>query len=217
MKEKLNIAETSEILGVSNATVRNWIRHNYLSPLNSDSDLIFDHKEVAILKEDIENGKIVRLNKRANKRNSDKKFIPKEYSGDNNIDKDINYISSFITNNSQSINEAIFLLSINLLRREELIHNSSLDELRTFNRGHYKNEHVYRILEEFYNSIPNFSRDKQYEELLETEIPTHNDILGLIYQSLKSEGEKAKQGSYYTPKVIVNEIILDYVKDDQKY
>jgi len=216
MDKKLNIVQTSEILGISNATVRNWIRHDYLSPLNSDSELFFDHNEVASLKKDIENGKIVRLNKRANKRNSDKKFIPKEYSGNNNIDIDIGNISSFVTMNSLSINEAIFLLTINLLQREELLHYSSLDELLTFNKELFKNEYVQDILEDFYNSIQNFSLGKQCEELLEKEIPAHNDILGLIYQSLKSEGEKAKHGSYYTPKGIVNEIISDYVKDDQK-
>jgi len=216
MNKKLSIAQTSEILGISNATVRNWIRHDYLSPLNSDSELFFDHNEVAALKKNIENGKIVRLNKRANKRNSDKKFIPKEYSGDDNIYIDIGNISFFVTNNSLSINEAIFLLSINLLQHEKLLHYSSLEELLTFNKRNFKNEYIHGILEDFYNSIQNFSLKKQYEKLLEKEIPSHNDILGLIYQSLKSEGEKAKHGSYYTPKDIVNEIISDYVKDDQK-
>ncbi len=216
MDKKLNIAQTSEILGISNATVRNWIRHDYLSPLNIDSELFFDHNEVATLKKDIENGKIVRLNKRANKRNSDKKFIPKEYSGNNNIDIDINNISSFVTKSSLSINEAIFFLSINLLQREDLLHYSYFDELLTFNKGLFKNKYIQVILEDFYNSIQNFSLDKKYEELLEKKIPTHNDILGLIYQSLKSEGEKAKHGSYYTPKEIVTEIISDYVKDNQK-
>lgn len=216
MNEKLNISQTSEILGVSNATVRNWIRHNYLSPIENESNVLFEHKEVCDLKENINDGKIGRLNKRANKRNSDKKFIPKEYSGDDIIDNYINYISSFITNNSLSINEAIFLLSINLLLKEKLIQNSSLDELLAFKKSHFKNEYVYKILKDFYDDLKNISRDKQYEELLEKEIPYHNDILGLIYQSVKSEGEKAKQGSYYTPKDIVNEIIADYVNNDQK-
>jgi len=215
LSDKLNIAQTSEILGVSNATIRNWVRHNYLSPINESSDILFDYIEVKTLKENITNGSIGRLNKRANKRNSEKKFIPKEYSREN-IDSDIINISNYISENSLSINESIFLLSLSLLLKEELIFNSSLDELLTFDKSYYKNDYLLEILENFFKNIKDFSRERKYYELLTKEIPSHNDILGLIYQSIKSEGEKAKQGSYYTPKYIVDEIIKDYVKKDQK-
>ncbi len=216
MNEKLNVSQTSEILGVSNATIRNWIRHNFLSPIENESNVLFEFKEVQTLKENIYDGKIGRLNKRANKRNSSKKFIPKEYSGGIDIENDIIAVSDYIDENSLSIDESIFLLSINLLLKERLITNSSLDELLTFNRAYYKNDYLLRILEDFFKSIKGFSKERKYDYLLTKEIPSHNDILGLIYQSIKSEGEKAKQGSYYTPQSIVNEIITDYVKKNQK-
>jgi len=216
MSEKLNISQTSEILGVSNATIRNWIRHNFLSPIENESNVLFEFKEVQTLKKDINDGKIGRLNKRANKRNSSKKFIPKEYSNNINIENDIIALSDYIAENSMRINESIFLLSINLLLKERLITNSSLDELLTFNRAYYKNDYLLKILEDFFKSINGFSRERKYDYLLTKDIPSHNDILGLIYQSIKSEGEKAKQGSYYTPKNIVDEIIKDYVKKNQK-
>ncbi len=216
MSSKLNITQTSEILGVSNATIRNWIRHNYLSPIEKENNVLFDYKEVQTLKENINNGNIVRLNKRANKRNSAKTFIPKEYTGENNIDAHITSISDYIEENSLSVNESIFLLSLNLLYKEKLVFSSSLDVILTFKESYYKNIYLLRILEDFFQSIKDFSKEHHCQKLLEQEIPLHNDILGLIYQSIKSEGEKAKQGSYYTPKQIVDEIIKEYVKENFK-
>ena len=216
MSNRLNITQTSEILGVSNATIRNWIRHNYLSPIENENDVLFEDREVHSLKTNINNGKIVRLNKRANKRNSSKQFIPKEYTGEIDIEADINEISGYISENSLSINESIFLLTLNILFKEGLITNSSLDELLTFNKSYYKNNYLLRILKNFLNNISRFTIERKCDELLKKKIPLHNDILGLIYQSIKSEGEKAKQGSYYTPQNIVEGIIADYVKKDQK-
>jgi len=216
MLDKINIVKTSEILGVSNGTIRNWIRHNYLSPLNDGNEIMFDYIEVENLKEKISNGQITRLNKRANKRNSNKKFIPKEYVGEENNNFNLTIISDYITHNSLSLRESIFLLALNLLFREKLVLSTNLEKLLSFERPYYKNNYLLKIIEDFYNQIENFSNEQHYQNILELELQSHFDILGLLYQSIKSEGEKAKQGSYYTPKNIVDDIITDYVKDSYK-
>ena len=165
MSNRLNITQTSEILGVSNATIRNWIRHNYLSPIENENDVLFEDRDVHSLKTNINNGKIVRLNKRANKRNSSKQFIPKEYTGEIDIEADINEISGYISENSLSINESIFLLTLNILFKEGLITNSSLDELLTFNKSYYKNNYLLRILKNFLNNISGFTIERKCDEL----------------------------------------------------
>ena len=216
MSEKVNISETSEILGVSNATIRNWIRHNYLLPIKNENDVLFELNAVHSLKEKIDNGNIARLNKRANKRNSSRQFIPKEYTGKIDIDDKIISIPKYILEKSLGIDESIFLLSLNLLYNEKLIFSPSLNDILTFNEHYFKNNYLLKILKVFFETIRNFSRTNKYDELLVQKLPEHNDILGLIYQSIKYEGEKAKHGSYYTPKNIVDEIISDYVKSNFK-
>ncbi len=216
MFDKLNIVQTSEILGVSNATVRNWIRHKYLSPLNEGKDILFDYKEVENLKKKVSDGQITRLNNRANKRNSNKKFVPKEYAGEQNINSNLSVISDFIAQNSLSLRESIFLLSLNLLIKEKLVFSATLNVLLSFESSYYKNNYLLEIIKDFYNRIEEFSIEKYYQNFLELEIPSHFDILGLLYQSIKCEGEKAKLGSYYTPKNIVDDIITEYVKDGYK-
>ncbi|HED05095.1 MAG TPA: hypothetical protein ENI61_00240, partial [Ignavibacteria bacterium] len=216
MFNKINILQTSEILGVSNATIRNWIKHKYLSPLSKGKDIVFDYKEVKILKEKIVDGQIARLNKRANKRNSTKKFIPKKYADEENLANNLTIISAHISQKSLGLLESIFLLSLNLLFKEKLIFSNNLDELLSFQATFYKNNYLLKIIKDFYSQIGKFSNDQRYKSILELDIPSHFDILGLLYQSIKSEGEKAKQGSYYTPKDIVDDIISDYVKGTDK-
>ena len=63
--------QASGILDVSEATVRNWVKHGYLSPLE-DTRSKFRESDVDALKQRIESGEIKRLRKRANKRNSGK-------------------------------------------------------------------------------------------------------------------------------------------------
>ncbi len=49
-----------------------------------------------------------------------------------------------------------------------------------------------------------------YIDLLQYKLPSdEDDILGIIYQCLQLEGDKNKQGAYYTPKIIVNKMITD--------
>src|SRR5260370_22196751 len=77
----IDLKETVSLLGVSSATVRNWVRHNYIVPENKQNgELLFDYLQITDLKHKITSGVINRLSKRANKRQSSVKFIPEEYA-----------------------------------------------------------------------------------------------------------------------------------------
>src|SRR3989304_7521072 len=153
MDDKLNIAQTSDFLGVSNATIRNWIRHKYLSPLDGSKNIVFDYNEVKLLKENILEGSIERLNRRANKRNSIKKFVPKEYVGEDTFNTDLINVTEYIIRNSLEIHQSVFLLSLNLLIKEQFVFNKDIKELLVFKDSDYKNYFLLNILKEFYNQI----------------------------------------------------------------
>ena len=53
---------------------------------------------------------------------------------------------------------------------------------------------------------------KHFYDIFDVKIPTNCDFLGLLHQSLLNEGERAKSGSYYTPKHIVDEAIEENIK-----
>ena len=62
------------------------------------------------------------------------------------------------------------------------------------------------------SNISDFIKENNdiYIDLLQFKLPIdEEDILGIIYQCLQFEGDKNKQGAYYTPKAIVNKMISD--------
>lgn len=211
MKNLISIKESAEILGVSELTIKNWIKHNFLFPVIDNKKQFFKKSNVLSLKKKIELGEIERLNSRANKRNSSKKFIPQNYLAKLNSSSKLSKLINFIIDNSLSVDCSLFFLIINVLLSENFIYTKNIEKILKFKQSDFKNEHVLNILKDYFNQLNNFALNSTYLQLLSFNIPKSQDILGIIYQSIKSEGEKAKQGSYYTPKNIVENIISEYI------
>ena len=201
MKKKLNINEAAELLSVSSATIRNWIKCGYLEN-NSDG---IEFESVNSLKHDIELGKIEKLNNRANKSRIKDIFTPKEYISDRK-NETFSSIINYILNNSLDISISVSYLLLNLLKREKII---SIKNNEVLTDKKY-------LLEEVVKWNIQLS-DEKYIPLLNFNIPKHIDPIGYIYQSLFEEGKKSKMGSYYTPDKIVKKIMLDYANDDSKF
>lgn len=146
---------------ISSATSGNWKR------LNTDSSL--------------------RLQKRANKRKSEKKIIPLEYFSDSKNITDLNALIDRINLENWSVDNVIYSLCLNMLKKSGLL----------------KKNHVKKVIESYdFEIIP---------ELLDYKIPDNErDFLGIVYQSLLTEGEKNIQGSYYTPQKITDNMVSDF-------
>lgn len=137
-----------------------------------------------------------KLSHRANKLKSLKKIIPREYFKDKkNIKKIIPILELKI-----EIEPLIFNLGINLLYKNGLV--SFNPEIVS------ENEHIMAHLKNFGNYELN-------DYLINYDLPPENDILGIVYQSLMSEGNKNKKGSYYTPDDVVSRF-LPLIKSDTK-
>jgi hypothetical protein len=53
----MDINEVAHFLEISSATVRNWIKHNYLAPATTEGKMRFVFQDVHSLKENLLNGK----------------------------------------------------------------------------------------------------------------------------------------------------------------
>lgn len=204
--KKIDLKETTTLLGVSSATVRNWIKHNYLTPTDNER-MRFDYVQVVELQNKIANGQIDRLGKRANKRHSQNTFIPEEYADSKEV---VNFVQKIIDDyetNQLNKNGVLFSIILNLLKRKGLVDYSN--NLQVLNA---KNDYITNELNWWKHKALSEYDYQNYRELLKIEIPTVSDVLGLIHQSLAAEGNKAQSGSYYTPKNIVDEIISEYVQ-----
>lgn len=127
-----------------------------------------------------------KLNSRANKKLSRKVIIPTEYFSNINNIEIVENILNLIRQLDLDIFDALYSLSINLLTKHNLV----------------KKPHVQEALSEYKKY--RLSNDLLYISLPDDE----KDILGIIYQSLLSEGEKNITGTYYT----TNSITINMTK-----
>jgi predicted RNA methylase len=207
----IGLEETVSLLGVSSATVRNWVRHNYIVPENNpNGELLFDFLQITDLKHKITSGEIGRLSKRANKRQSSVQFIPEEYADSRDA---VRLVKQIIDSQKTHILDVRHILSaviLNFLKTKGLasyIRPCSFDQI-TFHNAFLQNEVKWWF--------PSGGRafEGAYLKLLDLDLPTTRDILGLVYQSLAVEGYKAQAGSYYTPKRIVDSIVDEHISAD---
>lgn len=128
-----------------------------------------------------------KLTTRANKRYSRKAFLPEEYVTDTSHLAVIDQIISFSRDNRLDTQTVLFLCVKNL--RE-------LSDHPIFHRE----------IDAWLNEID--QSKMVHLDWFATHLPQNieGDFLGLLYQSLLSEGNKTKSGSYYTPQTIAGEM-----------
>ena len=127
----VNLKETISLLGVSSATVRNWIRHSYLIPEKRfGKNLIFNYGQLNDLKQKITLGEVNRLNTRANKKNSANIFIPDEYADNQEMIDLVQEITNIYKSNNLQKGEVLLMLAINLLKKNNLIKNKNIYNLK---------------------------------------------------------------------------------------
>jgi type I restriction-modification system DNA methylase subunit len=155
-------------IGISDATLRNWRRLGV-------SEKEHDKK----------------LRSRANKRQSQRKFKPEEYSNNETVLREIDFYIDYVSKNNIDLSVALYLAASNIVE--------------------LKNNPVYqREMESWYQEIGNIPK-QHIDWFLKHQLNiTNGDILGLFYQTLLTEGQKAVAGSYYTPSSIVREIVKEY-------
>lgn len=200
--ECLNIASVADILKVSQATIRNWIKTGLISPINDIANgMVFDDKSIYKLKEDIAQGNIDRLNKRRNKKHISGNSIPFGYTSHKQIEKNIEPLLTDIQNicGDIDINISIYVLKVIVIEwiTKENISKNAKDYIETiFSRLPH-----YDILPQNLISIK--------EIVLNYKIPyiSGEDVLGFVYMSLLNLQTRKKEGIYFTPIIIVDQLI----------
>ena len=129
-----------------------------------------------------------KLTKRANKTRSKKRIIATNYLDDSKA----NMLLKNVMEVESSVENIMYTLAYSALSQNGILH-----------RKHVKNFlHKYSHLEQVAIDIPADTWDSD------------NDILGFIYQSLITEGERNITGQYYTCKSVVEYIVGDKTLSD---
>ena len=204
--------QTASMLEVSEATVRNWIRHGLISPV-AGSRSRFSAIAVETLKQRIADGELDRLRRRANKKKTSDSFIPDEYLDNPAFSGELATIRAIFLENTIDIDNALFALTLKqlVLRGEAAIAGDSLfvaASCRNIQRKTLANE----LTIWFKELPPRTAAAKQAGTKLFNALSdaSHDDSIGIIYQSLMQAGSKANKGSFYTPAAIIDNIFKDH-------
>ena len=129
-----------------------------------------------------------KLKSRANKTASQKKFIPIERCSDSKTEDFIESLIDRITERNWDIASVLFTLILNMF------HNLGFEKKESYR-----------------NFLSVYGHLTIIRDLLQMHVPDQEyDILGTIYQSYITEGEKNIRGAYYTPQGIVKDMVKDF-------
>lgn len=221
----LNLNGVCKFLSISTATGNNWIRLGKLTPSTYENNKpIFDKEDVKDLLTSIKSDSNTQLKSRRNKKQISGNSIYKNYIYDkqNNyptIEKIVSLASccEFAMNNPEIIIAEYAVKLLCQAHSIEIENNVSALEA-------YLNEKIdlgiYSVL------IDSLLADKiisipfqQLNSILNHKL-THSkfeDLLGLLYISLKNLGDRKTSGAYYTPVGVVEQLIENVFSNNQYY
>lgn len=204
IKETIGVGKAAEILGVSSATIRNWVKAGHLTPLDNQR-VLFDEEDVMRVKNDLSTGKLSRLRQRANKTKSKASFIPMEYSDNALLLESIIGIRTAFLDERLNKDAILFFAALKLLESHGQV---TVQNDNVFERVKWKRRCVKNEMESWRQELPSALEFRRYYDLVKT--VTHideNDYLGILKQALFFEGEKSKAGAYYTPTQYVDDAL----------
>ncbi len=209
--KNVSVDHAAQIIGVSSATIRNWVKAGQISPVSA-RPLSFSAESVLGLKNSIGSESFNRLKTRANKIGSANSFMPEEYAENKTLISAITNIVSLLKEKNLDIEYVMFLASLRLLEANNEIEKLEHEKFNLESYGSWARESVKLVIFEWHSTLDEKINEDYYDGLYRLIAPYEaDDFLGLLYQSLFKEGNKSEQGSYYTPSKLVADA-LSYMR-----
>ncbi|MFQ6878723.1 MAG: TaqI-like C-terminal specificity domain-containing protein [Oscillospiraceae bacterium] len=219
-----SLRELCAELAISDATARNWIRLGKLLPEYMEEDMpYFSRSYVQSIKDEIRSGKNKALKSRRNKKFISGNAIYKNYiSGESSNINVLKFLFSIIEekNIKLSLDELQILIAdcaLHLIADREgtIITDPDTFDPRSLLAKYLEGNISFNRYDCF---IDDLISDKRAAKDLLDKYPTlfhleykyepSNDILGMLYISCRNLHARKATGSYYTPRVLVNQLIL---------
>ena len=194
MKVLLRKEEIGNNLGISLATVNNWIRTHVIPP--PDMENYYSRSAFDSIIGSVKN--TLRLHSRANRSLLEKKHICYLGITDRARRKLLYNLVSRFEQSGLSIEEGVLALAFAVLRSNNLIED---------NWGINGDSRTDVLLSKWMGKSKNQTRVKELYSAYEIR-NNNDDMLGAFYQSIQSVAQKSRAGSYYTPPELLHEIII---------
>jgi type I restriction-modification system DNA methylase subunit len=189
-----------DALGISLATVNNWIKTGYIPPPDV-RDFYNENTYNDILRKI--KGTSSKLSSRANRSLAEKKHISYLGITDKERKDELDKLIEIFENSELSIAEGVLALALAMLRSNKLITNdweirptSKVDLL--VSSWMIENNHNSKKIKDLYSGYDIQNKD--------------DDLIGAFYQSIQSISQKSVSGSYYTPSELLQGIKIPIAK-----
>ena len=204
----LTIDQVCDILSISQATVKNWVKLGKLESLSNGS--VFRKNSIDKLIQDIKEMKTDKLQKRRNKKGVTGRQLYKNYI---NSQENIKVVEEILSKlNSVTEDE----LKVILLYFSLQIYNQCCDRNEKFDK-YVNSEFANDNLETFDSLLLELINGVDFEKVdflrLETifncklKYKKFEDTLGFLYLSLRDLSNRKQEGAYYTPADVVDNLI----------
>ena len=203
-EEKISITQVCELLSISQATAKNWIRLGKLK-IGSDGKT-FDKKYIEALISEIKSGKDNRLKSRRNKKSVSGKVLYKDYIKDNHnreIVESVLDACNQITEDELRVILANF--AIQLYQQSGGVVVS--DYLLLEGKSDITDNDVFNSL--IKDLLGNVDVSRITLTNSKVQLVPLEDTLGFAYISLRDLSHRKQTGTYYTPEKTVNTLICN--------
>lgn len=215
----LSVQHAAQQMGVSSATLRNWVHAGLIQPV-SVRPLCFSAADIAHLQQRICSKQVARLRTRANKAASTQRIFPEEYANQQGLIASINTLADAVVATSLNINSVMFLAALHVLCAQgevEAIALSSTTHFDLMTCRKWRRPAAQKVMQDWLTSLftPINQADLALWPLFDAQ--GSDDYLGLLYQTLCSEGQKSTQGSYFTPTSVVQDALVQITLPIQNF
>lgn len=206
--EKLTITQVCDLLSISQATAKNWVR---LGKLRMDSNSeTFDKAYIETLLAEIRSGKDGRLKSRRNKKSVSGKVLYRDYiKSESNRE-----IVEGILNSCEQITEEelrVILACFAIQLYQQSSGATVLQNALFQNQTPISNHNVFNgLIADLIGNIdmPKFDLTNiQFALGCQIQFVPLEDTLGFVYISLRDLSHRKQKGAYYTPAKTVNNLI----------
>ncbi|MCH5321323.1 MAG: N-6 DNA methylase [Eubacterium sp.] len=211
--DKLTITQVCDLLSISRATAKNWIRLGKLKTISNSET--FDKTYIETLLTEIRSGKDSRLKSRRNKQSVSGKVIYKDYiTNECNrkiVEEILNYCDQ-ITEEELRVILACFAIQLYQQSCGAAVSYDSLFQ----NQTQVSNNNVFNYL--IADLIGNIDMSKFDSTNIRSDLEYQiqfvplEDTLGFVYISLRDLSCRKQTGAYYTPAKTVNTLISNLQK-----
>ncbi|WP_409341421.1 TaqI-like C-terminal specificity domain-containing protein [Paenibacillus sp. MBLB4367] len=223
-QQYIRVEEAAQLLGVSGATVRNWLKAGKLAAYKEGRSPLFDRRIVAELRTELFAANSQRLKQRRNKAAAEGNLIPAEYVKSMGLVELARTVVQLVGEENAAVRSEAVLAEIALRLLADRGHIAAKEtDLRAggilaavhagkITLGAYGNP--ISALFDFRKDGPSPVEQSVMRRLLKTPVRymEGEDLLGLLYMSLSNLRTRKPQGSYYTPSKLVEALVESSLK-----